>query len=181
MTARLTAEVHSVVYSNPQNGWTVARVRAEDQPGLVSIVGVLGSVAPGESLTLEGQWCEHPKFGRQFQVERFEHARPATEQGVIKFLASSAIKGIGEKTAQRLVERFGVEVLDILDTEPERLLEVKGVSPKKLKDIQESWGEQREIKHLILFLHEHGVPPTFAGRIFHLHGAQSVRKLTENP
>jgi exodeoxyribonuclease V alpha subunit len=181
MPATLTAEVQSVVYHNEESGWVVARVRAKDEPGIVSIVGTLGRLTPGESLVLTGEWKTHPKFGRQLDVTSFEQARPATENGVIKYLASAAVKGIGPKIAEQLVKRFGVGVLDILDEEPERLLEIKGISKNKLKDIVTSWDKQREIKNLILFLHSHGVPPTFAGRIFRLHGAQSVKRLTENP
>ncbi|MGE4291624.1 MAG: ATP-dependent RecD-like DNA helicase [Desulfovibrio sp.] len=181
MPATLNAEVQSVVYHNEESGWVVARVRAKDEPGLVSIVGTLGRLTPGESLVLTGEWKTHPKFGRQLDVQSFEQARPATENGVVKYLASAAVKGIGPKTAELLVQRFGVGVLDILDEEPERLLEIKGISKNKLKDIVESWDKQREIKNLILFLHSHGVPPTFAGRIFRLHGAQSVKRLKENP
>lgn len=181
MPATLTAEVQSVVYHNEESGWVVARVRAKDEPGLVTIVGTLGRLTPGESLHLTGEWKTHPKFGRQLDVASFDQARPATENGVVKYLASAAVKGIGPKTAEQLVKRFGVAVLDILDDEPEKLLEIKGISKNKLKDIVESWDKQREIKNLILFLHTHGVPPTFAGRIFRIHGAQSVRRLKENP
>ncbi|MEF2146026.1 MAG: ATP-dependent RecD-like DNA helicase [Desulfovibrionaceae bacterium] len=181
MPATLTAEVQSIVYQNEESGWVVARLRSKDEPGLITAVGILGNVTPGESLTLTGEWKTHPKFGRQLAVASFEQTRPATENGVIKYLASSAVKGIGPKTAERLVERFGVGVLDILDEEPERLLEIKGISRNKLKEIVGSWDSQREIKNLIVFLHSHGVPPTFAGRIFKLYGAQSVKRLKQNP
>ena len=181
MPERLTAEVESVVYRNPGNGWTVARVRAADQPGLTTIVGVLSEISPGERLVLDGIWKEHPKFGRQFEVEHFEQTMPATELGVIKYLASPAVPGVGEAIARRLVDRFGIEVLDVLDSEPERLLTVTGISKGKLEKIVEAWDKQREIKNLILFLHSHQVPPTYAARIFELHGAQSVAKLTANP
>nr|WP_321257359.1 ATP-dependent RecD-like DNA helicase [uncultured Pseudodesulfovibrio sp.] len=174
------AEVQTVIYHNKENGYTIARVRVKDEPGQTTIVGTLGELAAGASLDLHGKWLMHPKFGRQFEVSTFEQTRPATENGVIRFLQSS-IKGVGEKTATRLVEEFGIEVLDILDDDPEKLLKVRGISKKKLVDIIESWGKQREIKNLLVFLQTHNVPTTFAGKIFHLYGAQAERKLRENP
>ncbi|MDD3312864.1 ATP-dependent RecD-like DNA helicase [Pseudodesulfovibrio sp.] len=174
------AEVLSLIYHNKENGYAIARVRVKDEPGQISIVGTLGELVAGSTLDLTGRWTVHPKFGRQFEVSTFEEARPATENGVIRFLQSS-IKGVGEKTATVLVERFGVGVLDILDDDPEQLLSVKGISPKKLVDIVESWGRQREIKNLLVFLQTHGVPTTFAGKIFHLYGAQAEKKLRDNP
>jgi len=174
------AEVQAVVYHNKENGYTIARVRTKDEPGVISIVGILGELSAGATLDLNGVWTVHPKFGRQFEVKTFEQARPATENGVIKFLQSS-IKGVGEKTATRLVEKFGIEVLDILDDDPDKLLKIKGISKKKLVDIIESWGRQREIKNLLVFLQTHNVPTTFAGKIFHLYGAQAERKLRDNP
>ncbi len=181
MAERLIGELESVVFRNPGNGWTVARMRAADQPGMTTIIGLLPEVSPGEGLILDGTWKEHPKFGRQFEVEKFEQAMPATERGVVKYLASPAVPGVGEVIAKRLVDRFGKEVLDVLDTDPDKLLSVKGITKKKLADIVEAWDKQREIKNLILFLHTHQVPPTYAARIFELHGAQSVAKLTSNP
>jgi len=177
----ITVEIHTVVFSNPDNGYTVARGRCKDEPGLTTIVGCLGRPSPGESLILTGEWKFHPRFGRQFEVQTFEQGRPATENGVIRFLASAAIKNVGPKLAERMVSKFGMEVLDILEDEPEKLLEVRGISKKKLVDIVDSWSRQREIKNLIVFLHSHEVPPTFAPRIFQLWGAQAVAKLRENP
>jgi len=174
------AEVQAVIYHNKENGYAIARVRMKDEPSQVSIVGTLGELVAGSTLDLTGRWTVHPKFGRQFEVATFEEARPATENGVIRFLQSS-IKGVGEKTATILVERFGVGVLDVLDDDPEQLLSVKGISKKKLVDIVESWGRQREIKNLLVFLQTHGVPTTFAGKIFHLYGAQAEKKLRDNP
>ena len=174
------AEVQSVLYHNKENGYTIAKVRAKDEPGLISIVGTMGELAAGSTLDIHGVWTVHPKFGRQLEVRTFEESRPATENGVIKFLQSS-IKGVGEKTATIMVEEYGIGVLDLLDDDPEELLNIRGISKNKLKDIIESWGKQREIKNLLLFLQTHNVPTTYAGKIFHLYGAQAEKKLRDNP
>ncbi|MFW5838044.1 MAG: ATP-dependent RecD-like DNA helicase [Desulfovibrionaceae bacterium] len=180
MSNALIGEVQSIVYHNAENGYVIARVKAKSEPGLTTVVGALGQVAAGETLEMTGAWTEHPKYGRQFQVERFEQKAPATVNGVIKFLATS-IKGIGEVTARRLVDEFGVEVLDVLDKAPEKLSKVKGISPSKLEDMVESWRKQREVKNVIVFLHSHGIPPTFAARIFRLWGDESVSRIQANP
>jgi exodeoxyribonuclease V alpha subunit len=180
MPASIKAEVHTVVYHNPDNGYAVVRMRAKDEPGLVTVVGCLGQLQPGEFLEIEGEWKTHPKFGRQLEATSFKQTYPATEHGVVRFLKSS-LKGVGEKTAELLVKEFGVAVLDILDTDPERLRAVKGITKKRLEGMLESWRTQREVKSLIVFLHSHEVPPTYASRIFKLYGAQSEEKLRENP
>ena len=180
MSETLAAEVQSLVFHNPENGYVIARVTTANEPGYLTIVGCLGELSPGEALTLTGTFANHPRYGRQFAVESFARAYPATENGVIRFLASS-LQGVGPKMAEKLVARFGVEVLDHLDREPEKLLAVKGVSKKKLKEMTESWSEQREIKNLIVFLHEHAVPTTYATRIFRLHGAEAIARITANP
>lgn len=181
MPDSITVEVKNVVFLNEDNGYTIIRGTSRQEPGTLTLVGIMGRVTPGETLIVTGEWKMHAKFGRQMEVKSFEQARPATENGVIKYLASAAIKGIGPKTAERMVLAYGVNVLDILDEEPEKLLKIRGISKTKLEDIIESWDKQREVKNLIVFLHSHEVPPTYAGKIFHLYGAQSVRKLEENP
>ncbi|WP_018125371.1 SF1B family DNA helicase RecD2 [Desulfovibrio oxyclinae] len=175
-----SAEVRSIVFQNEENGYTIARVTAKDEPGQITVTGTMGDISPGEVLDLRGKWKVHPKFGPQFEVRTFEQTRPATEQGVVRFLQTS-IKGVGEKTAQLLLETFGMGILDILDEDPERLLEVKGISKRKLNDIVESWSKQRTIKNLLVFLQSNGVPTTWAGKIFHLYGAQAEQKLRDNP
>ena len=107
MPATITAEVHAVVYHNPDNGYAVVRVRAKDEPGMLTVVGCLGQLSPGEYLEITGEWKNHPKFGRQMEAITFKQTYPATEHGVVRFLKSS-LKGVGEKTAKDLVERFGV-------------------------------------------------------------------------
>lgn len=180
MPAAIKAEVQSVVYHNPDNGYAVVRVRAKDEPGIVTVVGCLGQLQPGEFLEIEGEWKTHPKFGRQLEASHFKQTYPATEHGVVRFLKSS-LKGVGDKTAEALVKEFGVAVLDILDTDPDRLRAVKGITKKRLEGMVESWRTQREVKSLIVFLHSHEVPPTYASRIFKLYGAQSEEKLRQNP
>jgi exodeoxyribonuclease V alpha subunit len=177
----IQGEVVTVVYHNPENGYVIARLDSPDEPGQVNVVGVLGDVAPGESLRLAGEWVEHPRFGRQFKAESCEHILPATLNGIRRFLGSGAVKGIGEKTADRLVARFGSQILDILDTDPERLLEVEGIGPAKLKSIVSSWQEKREVRGLMLFLQTHGVATTFAHRIFRHYGVNAVQRLRANP
>lgn len=179
--ATLQGEVVTVVFHNPENGYVIARLSAATEPGPATVVGVLGAVAPGESVRLEGEWTEHPKFGRQFKVDSCEHLLPANLNGIRRFLESGAVKGVGPKMAERLICRFGNQVLDILDTDPERLLEIEGIGQAKLKLIVASWREKREVRGLMLFLQSHGVATTFAHRIFRHYGVDAVHRLRENP
>jgi exodeoxyribonuclease V alpha subunit len=174
-------EVITVVYHNPENGYVIARVDSPSEPGQVNVVGLLGDVAPGESLRMTGEWVEHPKFGRQFKAESCEHLLPASINGIRRFLGSGAVKGIGEKTADRLISRFGSQILDIMDSDPAQLLEVEGIGPAKLKTIISSWQEKREVRGLMLFLQTHGVATTFAHRIFRHYGVNAVQRLRANP
>ncbi len=177
----LTAEVSHVTYYNPVTSYLVAKVKAEHEPGYVTVVGALPQVAPGAVLRLLGRWVEHPKFGRQFEASGFEEAMPATESGVRRYLGSGMIRGVGKVTADRMVDAFGLDVLRVLDEEPKKLLRVEGIGKKRLKEITDSWRSQREIRDLMLFLQTHEVPPTFAARIFRHYGAGAVEKLKDNP
>ncbi len=179
--AALTGEVLSVVFHNPDTNYSVFRLKSPDEPGQVTVVGNMGQVVPGESVSLTGKWVEHPKFGRQYQAESCVQSLPATINGIQRYLGSGMIKGVGPALAEKMIDAFGQEVLDILDRYPKRLLKVEGIGPKKLDTIQQSWAEQREIRSLLIFLQTYEVPPTFAGRIFQRYGAGAVQKLQENP
>ena len=177
----IKGEVQSIVFSNAENGFLIARIRAKGEPGQVVVVGTMGQVSPGEMLELTGTWKEHPKFGRQFQVQTCIQVLPATVNGIQRYLASGCIKGIGETMAERLIKAFGAKVLDILDEDPQRLLEVQGLGKKTLVKILESWEKQREIRALMLFLQSYGIAPTFAGKIFKKYGIQAVERLKQDP
>ena len=177
----IKGEVQSIVFSNAENGFLIARIRAKGEPGQVVVVGSMGQVSPGEMLELTGTWKEHPKFGRQFQVQTCVQVLPATVNGIKRYLASGCIKGIGETMADRLITAFGAKVLDILDEEPQRLLKVPGLGKKTLAKILESWEKQREIRALMLFLQSYGIAPTFAGKIFKKYGIQAVERLKKDP
>lgn len=177
----IQGEILSVIYQNPENGYVIARMQTASEPGQATVVGQLGDVAPGESLRMSGEWTEHPKFGRQFKAESCEHLLPAGLNGIRRFLESGAIKGVGEKMAERMISRFGSQVLEILDSDPAQLLEIEGIGKAKLKTIIESWQEKREVRGLMLFLQTHGVATTFAHRIFRHYGAGAVQKLRQNP
>ncbi len=181
MSTPLTGEVLSVVFHNPDTNYTVLRVKSPDEPGQVTVVGTMGQLVPGESVALTGKWVEHPKFGRQYQAESCVQSLPATVNGIQRYLGSGLIKGMGPVLAKKMIDAFGQDVLDILDTNPQKLLQVEGIGPKKLDRIRQSWAEQREIRSLLIFLQTYEVPPTFAGRIFQRYGAGAVEKLRENP
>jgi exodeoxyribonuclease V alpha subunit len=180
MTA-IRAEITAIIYANAENGYTVARSRVENEPGQTTLVGFMPNVSPGEVLELTGDWKEHPKFGRQFAVQTCQQFMPATEAGIRRYLGSGLIRGLGPVMAARIVDRFGREVLELMDNEPQRLLEVEGIGPKKLKTIRDSWNGQHQIRGLMLFLQTHEIPPGFATRIFRRYGQDSLAKVKENP
>ncbi|NCC24027.1 MAG: ATP-dependent RecD-like DNA helicase [Deltaproteobacteria bacterium] len=177
----LRGEVRTISYSDEDSGFTIARIKTKEHPGLTTVVGILGSLAPGEMLELTGTWTEHPKFGPQFKVETCVQLLPATVNGIRRYLGSGMIKGLGPVMAGRMLEAFGAEVLTILDETPERLLQVEGIGPKKIQSIRESWEKHREVRGLMLFLQSHAIPPTFAGQIHQLYGSQAVDLLRDNP
>ncbi len=177
----ISGEVLSIVFYSPDEEFVVARLKSRGEPVPVTIVGNLGRIAPGVELTLSGNWRVHPRFGRQFQVMHFTQNLPATEVGIKKYLSSGLIKGIGPVIAERLLKRFGEDVLFVLDREPERLLEVPGIGEKTLEKIKNSWEEQREIRNIILFLQEHEIAPSFAVKIFKAYGRESLKRLREDP
>ncbi len=181
MATELSAEVQSVTFFNEGSNYLIAKVRSSDEPGPFAIIGHLGRVTPGEMLRLTGSWVTHPKYGRQFLVETCDRVMPATINGIRRYLSSGMIKGVGDVLAGRMVEAFGEKVLDILETEPERLLAVEGVGRKKLKEIKESWDAQHEVRSLMLFLQTHDIPTTYAGKIFKLYGNAAQARIQANP
>nr|MBP7091070.1 ATP-dependent RecD-like DNA helicase [Syntrophorhabdaceae bacterium] len=139
------------------------------------------SLVPGELLKLCGFWDNHPRYGEQFKVVSYESMMPATVKGVEKYLGSGMIKGIGPVTAKRLVSRFGVDTLSIIDNDIERIKEVSGIGEKRVDMIKNAWEEQRDIRDVMVFLQGNGVSPGYAVKIFKRYGKDSVKTVSENP
>ncbi len=173
--------VERVVYENPENGFFVARLKTEDSPDLVTFVGNLMAVSPGETIRLWGQWEQDPKWGPQLRTERYETVLPATIKGIEKYLGSGLIEGIGPVYAKRLVDAFGAETFRVIDEEPERLRDVPGVGPKRAAQIREAWRKQKAIQSIMVFLQGHGVSVSQAVRIYKRYGDAAVAVLRENP
>jgi exodeoxyribonuclease V alpha subunit len=177
----LTGEVVRITFSDEHSGFTVAQVYSERHTDLVTVVGELMAPAAGTILKMRGHWIAHQRFGPQFRVETFTTRLPVDKAGLEKYLASGAIRGIRATTAKRIVQRFGMRTLEILEKAIERLAEVEGIGPKRLDTIRQSWEEQRESRNVMLFLQGHGIGAATANRIFKHYGQPAVRLLKENP
>jgi exodeoxyribonuclease V alpha subunit len=178
----LKGQIERITYFNEQNGYCIARLRAEGRPGLVTIVGSIpGGLSPGEVLKLKGDWQNHPKYGQQFRISFHESVVPATVAGIERYLSSGMIKGIGPVMAKRLVAKFGTETLDIIEKDIERLHEVNGIAEKRIEMISSAWQSQREIRDVMVFLQGHGVSPAYAVKIYRQYGSEAVSAVRENP
>jgi exodeoxyribonuclease V alpha subunit len=160
------ATLERITFANPETGYTVARVDVGRGGDLVTVVGSLLGAQPGEALRMRGWWGSHPQFGRQFHVEDYTTVLPATVQGIRRYLGSGLIKGIGPKLAERIVEHFGVEALEVIETAPTRLIEVPKLGPKHTELITRAWEEQKSIKEVMVFLQGVGVSTSLAVRIY---------------
>jgi exodeoxyribonuclease V alpha subunit len=178
----LEAVLERITYANEENGYTIARV-ATDRSGnqLVTVVGSLLGVQPGESLRLVGRWGSHPKYGRQFEVHSYTTVLPATVQGIERYLGSGLIKGIGPKTAARIVATFGADTLRVIEEEPARLIEVYGLGKKRTAAIGAAWQEQKAIKEVMVFLQGVGVSTSLAVRIYKQYGDAAVSVVRNEP
>ncbi|MCI5052469.1 MAG: ATP-dependent RecD-like DNA helicase [Simkaniaceae bacterium] len=176
----LAGSVDHIVYSNPENGFTVAHVKNAKE-GKVCVVGNFHTLHPGEILSCKGNWKHHPSFGRQFEVSEYQLDAPQDIVGIQKFLESGLIKGIGPVYAERIVAKFGKLTLDVLDKTPDRLKEVGGLGKKRIEQIKDCWDDQREIRKVMIFMRGHGISLTLAQKIYKRYGDDSIRIIQENP
>ncbi|MEU5191239.1 ATP-dependent RecD-like DNA helicase [Streptomyces klenkii] len=171
-----------ITYAHEESGYTVARVDTGRGSGdLLTVVGSLLGAQPGESLRLEGRWGSHPQYGRQFTVENYTTVLPATIQGIRRYLGSGLIKGIGPRIADRITEHFGTDTLDVIESDPGRLIEVPGLGPKRTKLIGAAWEEQKAIKEVMVFLQGVGVSTSIAVRIYKKYGDASISVTRNQP
>ena len=177
----LRCVVERITYQNPETGYSVIRCRARGYSDLVTVVGLMPETHVGAVLSLEGAWKVDPKYGRQFTAEKFEETLPATVFGIEKYLGSGLIKGIGPKFAKKIVQQFGKDTLDIIEENPDSLIEVPGIGRLRVERIKESWAEQKEIKNIMLFLQSHDVSTAHATKIYKTYGNQSIEIVKENP
>ncbi len=173
--------VERITYSNPENGFTVIRLKTENKDDLVTVVGTLTPLNPGTQLMLKGEWKTDSKFGKQFSVKSYKELMPSTLTGIEKYLGSGLIKGIGPVYAKKIINKFGLSTIDVIEKNPDRLNEIEGIGEKRIEMIKSGWEEQREIKNVMIFLQSHGISTTFAVKIFKRYGKKSIEILKENP
>ena len=179
--SKIHGQIERITFANEENGFTIAKLKTKGEKDLITVVGSLPGINPGEVLELLGEWNNHPKFGQQFKVVKFKSVMPATAAGIEKYLGSGLIKGIGPIMASRLVNKFGVDTLEIIDTNPERLEEVEGIGKKRVQMIRNAWDAQKEIREVMVFLQGHGVSSTYAAKIYKQYGQASIKVVQENP
>ncbi len=177
----LEGMVHKITFVNEENGYTVARLLLEGEREPVTIVGQMPAITEGELLKCKGQWERNSRYGDQFKVESCESLLPNTELGILKYLSSGMVRGIGDTYASRIVKKFGRETLDVIERDPKRLLEINGIGEGRLKKLLESWDEQKGVRNIIVFLQGFGISITHAIKIFREYGREAVNKVKRNP
>lgn len=175
----LTGSVEHIIYHNEKNQYTVLEMLGADE--LITVVGTFPYVSEGEELKVYGKWSSHPSFGVQFKAEAFEKVAPKSTAAVLKYLSGGAVKGIGPVMAQRIVETFGEQTLDVIENDPLRLAQVRGISPSKAREIQEEYKKVYGIRELMIFLSEFGIKPEEAVRIWKIFGPASKELIETNP
>ena len=178
---RLRCVVEHITYQNEKNGWSVMKVKVKGYDNLVTLTGSLLDVPVGSVLLVDGDWRVDPKYGQQFVAQSWTEVMPATLYGIEKYLGSGLVKGIGPAYAKAIVSRFGLETIDVIENDIERLLEVPRLGKKRMEKIRDSWEKQKDIKEVMLFLQGHGVSTAFAAKIYRKYEKESIAKVKENP
>lgn len=176
---KLEGYVEHIVYRNEENGYSVLNLVSEGQE--ITVVGSFHYLSEGELLELTGGYTEHPLYGEQFQAESFEVKAPKDVIAIERYLGSGAIKGIGAALAARIVRRFGKDTFTILEKEPERLAEIKGISERKARELGEQLEEKRELRQAMIFLQEYGISVNLSVKIYQKYGQDIYRMIKENP
>ena len=178
---KLRCVVEHITYQNPENGWSVMKVKVKDYKDLVTLTGSLLDVPVGSVLLCEGNWKVDARYGQQFVVESWQEVMPATIYGIEKYLGSGLVKGIGPVYAKAIVGRFGLETLDVIENDIERLLEVPRLGRKRVEKIRESWEKQKDIKEVMVFLQGYGVSTAYAAKIYRQYQKEAIKTVQENP
>lgn len=178
---KLRCVVEHITYQNQENGWSVMKVKVKGYDNLVTLTGSLLDVPVGSVLLVDGDWRVDPKYGQQFVAQSWTEVMPATLYGIEKYLGSGLVKGIGPAYARAIVSRFGLETIDVIENDIERLLEVPRLGKKRMEKIRESWEKQKDIKEVMVFLQGHGVSTAFAAKIYRKYEKESIAKVKENP
>ena len=176
---KLEGYVEHIIYRNTENGYSVLNLVSDGEE--TTVVGTFHYISEGELLELEGEYTEHPLYGQQFHMERFEVKVPQDALAMERYLGSGAIKGIGAALAARIVRRFGAKTFEIMEREPERLAEIKGISERKAREIAEQMEEKRELRQAMVFLQEYGISVNLAVKVYERYGQEIYRIIKENP
>ncbi len=177
----ITGVVERLTFYSDTSGYTVARLTRDRIQELTTIVGSFANIQPGQTLQVTGFWRDHPQFEPQFQVINYQETKPATITGIEKYLGSGLIKGVGSVTAKRIVAHFGIETLEIIENQIDRLIEVNGIAKKRIKLIKNAWETQKSIKEVMVFLQGHGVSTIYAVKIYKQYGDKAIAIVTDNP
>ena len=189
---KISGSVERITYYNAENGYTVLRLKPDDRnmltykyangrDALITVIGNLPELNPGEWVKMSGRWDSHPKHGRQFRVENCEQSLPATTEGVKRYLGSGLIRGIGKGMAERIVNHFGADTLEIIEENPEQLNNVIGIGKKRVAQIIKAWDEQRAIKEVMIFLQSYGVTTGLATKIYKKYGDDALEIVKATP
>lgn len=177
----LSGSVERVTFHSDESGFCVLKVKAKGQKDLVTVIGSSAAVNPGEYVDCTGAWVNNREYGLQFRADQLRVVMPSTLEGIEKYLGSGLIKGIGPHFAKQLVQAFGAEVFEIIETHPTRLTELPGIGPFRRDKVMKSWQDQKVIREIIVFLQSHGIGTARAVRIYKTYGQQAIPKVRENP
>lgn len=178
---RLRGVVERITYANEETGYSVVKIKCKGYMDLVTVVGSMATVNVGSVITIKGFWSSNPKYGKQFDAKEWEEALPASIYGIEKYLGSGLIKGIGPVYAKKIVQLFEEKTLDVIEEEPDRIIEVPGIGKKRVEMIKKAWQDQKEIKNIMIFLQSNGVSTSFGSRIYKFYGDKSIEVIQDNP
>jgi len=173
--------VKTITFKSEENSYTVAKIAVEGRKTPVAVTGYVKLLEVGETVEFKGYWVDDPKYGRQFRFHSYQSVTPSNLEGIKRFLSSKMIYGIGPKLAERIVETFGEKTIQVLDNTPERLLEINGITRKKIGKIQEGWAKHKHVRDIMIFLQSYGISSTYASKIYEQYGHETIDKMRSNP
>lgn len=176
---KLAGYVEHIIYRNTDNGYTVLNLVSGEEE--ITCVGIFAAITEGENIEATGDYTDHPTYGTQFKVVSFEEKAPEDEEAIERYLGSGAIKGIGLAMAARIVRRFKEDTFRIIEEEPERLAEIKGISERKAMEIASQVNEKRDLRQAMIFLQQFGITMNLAVKIYNRYGQEVYGILKENP